>query len=74
MKPFALFGVLLYALGVAAVMYQGIAFATRKKKIADRGGLHLPPEKAGRLPFGPIAGGAALLSGTLILVLGLMNR
>jgi len=73
MKPFAMLGVLLYAVGVAAVMYQGIVFATRKK-IIGVGMFHLSANRMVRLPMGPIAGAAALASGIMILALGLINR
>jgi hypothetical protein len=73
MKALAMFGVLLYVAGVAAFMYQGIAFATRKK-IVGIGRFHLSVKKARRLPMGAIVGSAALVCGTMILALGLINR
>jgi hypothetical protein len=67
-------GVLLYGLGVAAVMIQGIAFMTREMKTVTIGGFHPSARKARRLPMGQIMGGAALTSGIMFLVLGLINR
>jgi uncharacterized membrane protein len=67
-------GVLLYAAGVAALMHLGIALVTRKKMIDGIGRFHRPAQKAARLPLIPLVGGAALVSGTMFLLIGLINR
>jgi hypothetical protein len=74
MTDLAMLGVLLYALGVGAVMYHGIAFMTRKKVIAMVGGFPPLVGRVGRFPMGQIMGGAALTSSIMFLVLGLINR
>ena len=70
MKMLAVVGILLIAVGVAAFVFQGISYTTREK-VVDIGHLHMSADKTRTIPVGPIVGGAALVSGIVLLVLGL---
>lgn len=69
MKLNVVFAVALIALGMAAVMYQGITYTTREE-VVDVGSLHVSADRSKTLPLSPILGVAAILGGGLMLVLG----
>jgi len=73
MKMLAVVGILLIAVGVAAFVFQGISYTTREK-VVDIGPLHMSADKTRTIPVGPIVGGAALVSGIVLLVLGLKKN
>ncbi len=69
MKTNTLLGIILIVVGIAAFAYQGITYTTREK-VVDLGPLHVTAEKTKTLPLPPIVGGAALLGGIVLLVVG----
>ena len=62
MKSTMLIGILLIALGVAGLAFQGISYTTREKVI-DIGGLGITAETRKTIPVPLIAGGLALVAG-----------
>lgn len=70
MKPLAVIGVLLIVLGVAALAYEGVTY-TRRETVIDLGPLQATADREHTLPISPIAGGAAVAVGVLLLVAGL---
>ena len=70
MKILAVIGILLIVVGVAAFVLHGISYTTREK-VVDIGPIHMSADKTKTIPVGPIVGGAALVSGIVLLVLGL---
>jgi hypothetical protein len=68
MKPLALVGVLLIVLGIAALVYQGITYTTRKT-VVDIGPIHATADKDTTIPLPPIVGGAATVVGIVLLVM-----
>lgn len=70
MKTIAVVGILLIAVGIAAFVFQGISYTTREK-VVDIGPIHVSGDKTRTLPLGPIVGGAALVGGIVLLVVGL---
>jgi hypothetical protein len=61
--------ILLLALGVAGLGYQGITYTTRER-VVDAGPLHIDAEKKHTLPLMPIAAGLLVAGGVVLLLLG----
>ncbi len=59
--------VILIALGVLALAYQGITFTTRDK-VVDVGPIHVTTEKTNSIPLPPILGAIALIGGIVLLL------
>jgi hypothetical protein len=60
-------GVILIALGLVGLVWGGISY-TSKEKIVDIGPIEASKEETHSLPLPPIAGGAALIGGIVLLV------
>ena len=69
MKPITIIGILLVALGLAALTYQGITYTTREKVI-DLGPLEATAEKEKTIPLSPTLGIMALAGGIVLIVAG----
>lgn len=69
MKPMALAGVVLTALGILALVYQGVTYKSRET-ILDIGPLHATAERQKTLPLPPIIGAVAVIGGVALLVAG----
>jgi hypothetical protein len=69
MKTTTLFAIILIALGVVALGYQGITYTT-KEKIIDIGPLKVTEEKTKTFPLPPIVGAIALVGGIVLVVVG----
>jgi hypothetical protein len=67
-KP-ALMAISLILLGVVALAYQGISYATREKTV-DLGPIQVTSEKTGNIPLPPILGALALTGGIGLLLVG----
>lgn len=72
MRPLVLVGVVLIALGVIALAYEGITYTT-KRTVVDVGPLEVQAEEQKRIPLPPILG-AVSIGGGLLLVLTGMRR
>jgi uncharacterized membrane protein YidH (DUF202 family) len=64
-----LIGVVLIALGIVALAYEGITYTTREKAI-DLGPLEVTTERTRNIPLPPILGALALVGGVVVLVMG----
>ena len=64
-----LLGVALIILGVVAFAYQGITYTTQEK-VLDIGPLKATVEKEKTIPLPPLVGGAALIGGIVLLLVG----
>lgn len=62
-------GLILIALGVIALAYQGISY-THKEKVVDVGPLHVSASKKETIPLPPILGALALVAGVVLLIAG----
>ncbi len=68
MKPRTITGIVLVALGVLALAYQGITY-TSKGDTIDLGPLKITTQQKKTLPLPPILGVIALVGGVVLLVM-----
>jgi len=61
--------IVLIAIGVVSLAYQGITYTTREK-VLDLGPIKATAEKEKTIPLPPILGGLALAGGVVLLVVG----
>lgn len=61
--------IVLIAIGVVSLAYQGITYTTREK-VLDLGPIRATAEKEKTIPLPPILGGLALAGGVVLLVVG----
>jgi len=61
--------IVLIAIGVVSLAYQGITYTTREK-IVDLGPIKATADKKHTVPLPPILGGLALAGGVVLLVVG----
>jgi hypothetical protein len=73
MKPISIAGGVLIALGLVALVYQGINYRSRDTVI-DIGPLHATAEREHTLPLSPILGITAVAAGVALLVAGARKR
>lgn len=66
-------GILLIALGVVALAYEGISY-TRTKTVVDLGPIQARVEEKRTIPLPPILGGLALAGGILLVLAGARGR
>jgi hypothetical protein len=69
MRPKTIVAIILIALGIVALAYQGITYTTRGKTV-DMGPLHVTTEKTHNIPLPPILGAASLVGGIALLLVG----
>jgi len=69
MKTTTVFAIILIAVGIIALAYQGFTYTTREK-VVDIGPLQVTTEKTKTLPLPPIVGMVALVGGVVLLVTG----
>ncbi|MGA8087066.1 MAG: DUF3185 domain-containing protein [Terracidiphilus sp.] len=69
MKTSTLFAIILIAVGVIALAYQGFTYTTRDK-VVDLGPVHVTTESTKTIPLPPIVGIIAAVSGFVLLVVG----
>jgi hypothetical protein len=65
--PAMLIGIALIALGLIALVYQGITY-TSSEKVVDLGPLKITAQKEKTIPLPPILGGLALAGGIVLVV------
>lgn len=68
-KPLTLIGIALILLGIVAFAYKGITYTSREKVI-DIGPIHATADTQKTIPLSPLVGGAAVLGGIVLIVLG----
>ena len=73
MKSMSIVGVLLIALGVVALVYQGITYTSRET-VVDIGPLHATADRQRTLPLSPLLGIVALGGGVALLVAASRQR
>ena len=65
--PLGFLGIVLIALGLIALVYQGITYTTREK-VVELGPLKITADREKTLPLSPILGGLALAGGIVLVV------
>jgi hypothetical protein len=73
MRPIAIVGGVLLALGLVALLYQGITYTSRDT-VLDIGPLHATAEREHTLPLSPILGVVAVAGGIALLLAGNRKR
>jgi hypothetical protein len=73
MRQMTIVGVVLIALGVVALIYQGISYTSRETVI-DIGPLHATAERQKTLPLPPVLGIVVVAGGVAMLVAGARKR
>jgi len=69
MKPILVIGLVLFAVGVAMLAYQGISY-TRQEQVAQLGPLRVTTEERKTLPLSPAAGAVVAGLGAILIVVG----
>jgi hypothetical protein len=69
MRPKTIIAIILIAVGIVALTYQGISYTTREK-VVDLGPIHMSADKTRTIPLPPIVGVVALVGGIVVLVVG----
>ncbi|MDZ4403604.1 hypothetical protein [Prosthecobacter sp.] len=67
MKTQSIVGIVLIAIGIIALGYQGFTYTTREKAI-DLGPIQVTTEETHTFPLPPVVGGVALVGGILLLI------
>ena len=73
MRPNTLLAVLLIAVGLVALIYQGVTYTTREK-VVDVGAIHVMADRTRSIPLPPVFGALAIAGGVVLLALGNRNR
>lgn len=73
MKRAMIIGIVLIALGVVALAYQGITYTSREK-IIDIGPIQASHQTKKTIPLSPILGGIALAGGIALVILGIAGK
>lgn len=73
MKPSVIVGIVLIVVGVFALAYGGFSF-TREEEVLDIGPIEATAETRETVPLPPILGGAAIVGGVVLVVMGVRRR
>jgi uncharacterized membrane protein len=68
-NPLTLVGIALILLGIVAFAYQGITYTSREK-IIDIGPIQATADTKKTIPLSPLVGGAALVGGIVLVMVG----
>jgi len=69
MKPAAIVGIILIAIGIIAFAYGGFTY-TKREKVIDAGPLQVSADKEKTIPFPPVLGGICLVGGIVLVLAG----
>jgi len=69
MRPLSVVGIILIILGVLALASEGITY-TKTEKVLDIGPIQATAKHQKTIPIPPIAGGAAVAAGIVLVVVG----
>ena len=73
MKPLVIVGIILIAIGVVALAYQGISYTTTER-VVDIGPIKIDAQKEKTFPLPPVLGGVAVAAGVVLLIFGARGR
>jgi hypothetical protein len=69
MKAITIIGILLIVFGIFVLASEGITY-TKTEKVLDIGPIEATAEREKRIPIHPIAGGAAVAAGVVLVIVG----
>jgi len=70
MRPAGILGIILIAIGIVLLAYGGYTSFTTKENVAKLGPLEINKQQEHPVPIGPIAGGACLVGGIILVLSG----
>lgn len=73
MKPVSILGIVLIALGMCALVYEGITYTTTEE-VAKIGPLEVTVEERKSIPLSPVLGVVSLVGGIVLIVAGGRGR
>jgi hypothetical protein len=73
MRAISILGIVLIVIGVFILAAQGISY-TKTEKILDIGPVEATAERRETIPIHPLAGGAALAAGVILVIAGSKRR
>ena len=73
MKPITIVGIILIIFGVFVLLSEGITY-TKTEKVLDIGPIEATQKKQKTIPIHPVAGGAALAAGVVLVIAGSRGR
>lgn len=73
MKGTTIVGIVLIVLGIAALALGGISY-TDREKVLDIGPIEATTEERKTIPLPPIAGGAAVVAGVVLVIAGARSK
>lgn len=65
-------GILLIVIGLIGFALGGVSF-TRSEEVADLGGIEIEREESRYMDFAPLASGATVAAGVILLIIGSMK-
>jgi hypothetical protein len=68
-KTSLVLGIILIAIGIFALAYQGITY-TKRENVLDVGPLHTTKDTTKTIPLPPVLGGIALAGGVVLIAVG----
>ncbi len=69
MRVFVIIGIVLIVVGLAAVVYGGITYTTRED-VVQVGPIEVTARTKKTVPLSPVLGGAAIVGGVVLVMLG----
>jgi hypothetical protein len=69
MRPIAILGIILIIFGIFVLASEGISY-TKTEKVLDLGPIEATAQRHKTIPIHPIAGGAAVAAGVILVVMG----
>ena len=69
MNPITIVGILLIVFGIFVLAAEGITY-TKTEKVLDIGPIEATAERQKTIPISPIAGGAAVVAGVALVIVG----
>jgi uncharacterized membrane protein len=73
MKGTTIIGIVLIALGIAALAFGGFTY-TDREKVLDIGPIEATTEQRKTIPLSPIAGGAEVVAGVALVIVGARSK
>jgi hypothetical protein len=70
MRPAGIFGIILIAIGIIALVYGGYTSFTTKENVAKLGPIEISKHEEHPVPIGPIVGGICLAGGIVLVLTG----